>query len=471
MQYYPPLGIKSEYSSKKSIIRLDHLAIFLKKHGIRLAGIIDRDFTGHFDFYTLMIKKGIIPALGLECLYYQNNIFIYARTKKGYIELINLYNNYFDHRKNITVIPFEYSFSDDLLIISEIVIDSLKNHPFFYHGIKNHDNFKSEKNQIFFKISRYFAEEDHDYFEKYSGIKCISCSVLTEVSNDFLYNNTDSLINYFSFNMDDFIKENKFKYSKSISNQKYINSFNSILHKDIDKTEYKYLIDNNLIPVLILNYKLNSFLKNKGFFFPSLSGKLKFFKSSHIINDEREIINIDLNPFIHEREFNFFIPSYLSEELLDYIYQSFIDDNLVSSISLVHYKFYQSKREVGKTLDIPYYLTDKLARNSNFNTSAISKEKKDKFYRFFNIFNGMFHYQSSSKKSFFFSSNIIIPKYRKEKILITSYANNVLDTINIPRINIKTLKILDIIFSCTTLRQKRHSFKIDFAKFDYNDEH
>ena len=87
---YTPLYIKTDNSLQKSLITVNKLVNYAKKHNIKALTITDDNMYGVMDFYKLCIANDIKPIIGLEIKYNDLFIVVYAMNEDGYRSLIKL---------------------------------------------------------------------------------------------------------------------------------------------------------------------------------------------------------------------------------------------------------------------------------------------------------------------------------------------------------------------------------------------
>ena len=87
---YIPLGIKTDYSLLKSLIRIPELIKFLCDKNITAAAILDDNLFGSMCFYNECIKNSIKPIIGLNVKINTGNIYLYAKNYNGYQNLLKI---------------------------------------------------------------------------------------------------------------------------------------------------------------------------------------------------------------------------------------------------------------------------------------------------------------------------------------------------------------------------------------------
>ncbi|MGN1370853.1 MAG: DNA polymerase III subunit alpha [Candidatus Coprovivens sp.] len=111
---YVPLGIKTDYSLLKSLIKIQDLIVYLNEHNITAAGILDDNLFGCMCFYNACKKNNIKPIIGLNVTLSLGNIYLYAKNYIGYQNLLKI--NTIIQSRNINYIDLK-SYSKDVLCI------------------------------------------------------------------------------------------------------------------------------------------------------------------------------------------------------------------------------------------------------------------------------------------------------------------------------------------------------------------
>ena len=136
---YIPLGIKSDYTLLKSLIKIPDLMDYVKKNNITALGILDDNLFSSMCFYDNCIYYGIKPIIGLNIKLSTGRVYLYAKNYDGYKNLLKINTliqerdiNYIDLKKYnkdiICVLPYSnYSIYKELIDIYEL----------FYIGYSN----------------------------------------------------------------------------------------------------------------------------------------------------------------------------------------------------------------------------------------------------------------------------------------------------------------------------------------------
>lgn len=87
---YVPLGIKSDYSLLKSLIKIPDLINYLKENNITTCALLDDNLFGSINFYDICLKNDIKPIIGLDVLIANYHIYLYAKNYEGYQNLLKI---------------------------------------------------------------------------------------------------------------------------------------------------------------------------------------------------------------------------------------------------------------------------------------------------------------------------------------------------------------------------------------------
>ena len=87
---YIPLGVKTDYSLLKSLIRIPELIKYLNDKNITAAAILDDNLFGSMCFYNECIKHNIKPIIGLNVKVNTGNVYLYAKNYNGYQNLLKI---------------------------------------------------------------------------------------------------------------------------------------------------------------------------------------------------------------------------------------------------------------------------------------------------------------------------------------------------------------------------------------------
>lgn len=89
---FTPLGIKTDYSLLKSLIKVDDYVSYGINHDLNTLGILDNNLCSSHIFYELCKKNSIKPIIGLDIIVDNYHIFLYPRNYDGLVNLFRLTN-------------------------------------------------------------------------------------------------------------------------------------------------------------------------------------------------------------------------------------------------------------------------------------------------------------------------------------------------------------------------------------------
>lgn len=164
-----PLYVKTHNSLLNSLIKIDDLIDFAKKHDIQALTITDNSMYGVLEFYIKCTKNNIKPIIGLEIF----DIVLYAINYEGYKNLLKL--NTIASKEEITY-EILRKYSDDLIcIVPYSHLDKYEYLTFYRYIYKGYSNLE-EKNslsgkKIYCNEVLYLEEKDREYLKYLYAIK------------------------------------------------------------------------------------------------------------------------------------------------------------------------------------------------------------------------------------------------------------------------------------------------------------
>jgi len=135
-----PLKVTTDYTLLKSLIKVEDLCIYLTKHGITSAAIVDENLFGVMNFYNTLTKNNIKPIIGLDVIINGCHIYLYAKNYEGYQNLLKI-NTLIQNTFSIEDL---YNYKDNILCI--VPFQSLD----FFEKLKSvyEDLFIGYKNEV-----------------------------------------------------------------------------------------------------------------------------------------------------------------------------------------------------------------------------------------------------------------------------------------------------------------------------------
>lgn len=111
---YIPLGVKSDYSLLKSLIKIPDLMKYLKDNNITACGLIDDNLFGSKCFYDNCLKNDIKPIIGLSVSLLGKTIYLYAKNYEGYLNLLKV--NSLIQNREVNLVKLKL-FNSDLICV------------------------------------------------------------------------------------------------------------------------------------------------------------------------------------------------------------------------------------------------------------------------------------------------------------------------------------------------------------------
>lgn len=85
---YGSLNIKSDYSLLKSLIKINDLIEYAKKNNINILSLCDNNLCGSLEFYNACKQNNIKCIIGLEYIYENKKIYLFAKNYNGFKNLL-----------------------------------------------------------------------------------------------------------------------------------------------------------------------------------------------------------------------------------------------------------------------------------------------------------------------------------------------------------------------------------------------
>ena len=283
---YNTLGIKSDYSILKSLIKVSDLISFCIDNNIKTVGLIDDNLFGSIELYDLCKENNIKPLIGIEITIDGKHFYLYAKNYNGYKSLLKINtliqkdelnnDNLKDNNKDIImIIPFNVK--DYYNIYKDIIED-------VYISYQN--DFE-KKNALILTKNIVCLSECNSLIDNEESFK-----ILDSIRND----NNKIEIHYIQK-----IKEEDYKINEKFSNlidieieknQRHIPTFKTdindsfkylyaLCHKGLEK-RFNNKVDNEYIQRL--NYELDV-IKKMGFvdYFLIVYDYVKYAKNNNIL--------------------------------------------------------------------------------------------------------------------------------------------------------------------------------------------
>lgn len=125
---YTPLGIKTDYSLLKSLIKIEDLILYAKNNGITSLGILDDNLCSCHTFYEACKRENIKCVVGLDIEIDGYRLFLYPKNRNG---LVNLFKLTHEKLENVITIGNLKNYKEDVICVvpyeSHEVLDVIKN--------------------------------------------------------------------------------------------------------------------------------------------------------------------------------------------------------------------------------------------------------------------------------------------------------------------------------------------------------
>ncbi|MDD2715452.1 MAG: hypothetical protein PHW04_06110 [Candidatus Wallbacteria bacterium] len=487
---YVPLGIKTDYSIRKSLIKSGELALYLKKLGFTSAGLVDDNFSGHLSFYQSLMHEGIKPLIGLEVLQSSNlsPLYLFAGSNQGYLELVSILNRYFDNSKEKAVLPRGLKLTSEVSLIYPLnqsmnltpPLDAARAFIGVDSGTKPEllELASRHGKVIFFEIISVLLESDLNFFNAYSGETNTYLKSESELKNlpPEILSATRDFADYCSFDMQKYISEVCYQL-QPVPDQEFRDAVNLVsldhgLQPEVITAELNWLSYNGLLRIFKLFYQIALYFTDNKILSSPLSGKFSGLKISYALGLNHFNLDFPMSfPSNHGLDFQINLAASKKERFLEYLRRLLPEDSLVYPLSFTHFQQYSSTREVGKNLDVPYYIADKISRKSDFSNFnlPIPREKLEKFLHFQEIFKKMVHYTARHSNAILLipaEKNCLLPLPSDGDKRYCQFDKDVLDLLKLPKISVTGQKILDIIQDTLDLIRKKRDLIL--KPFDFN---
>jgi DNA polymerase-3 subunit alpha len=172
-----PLGIKTDYSLLKSLIKIPDLVNFSVTKKYPALGILDDNLFGSIEFYDACLKNNLKPIIGLDCLLNDYHLYLYAKDYYGYQSLLKI--NTLKQTKILSISDLKtYSFNVILVLPYESIklyndLNAIFND--VYLSYQNADEKKQaaiiSKQLVYLNIINTYELTDNKYFDILDSIR------------------------------------------------------------------------------------------------------------------------------------------------------------------------------------------------------------------------------------------------------------------------------------------------------------
>ena len=523
---YTPLYIKTDNSLQQSLIKINDLIEYAKKNNIKSLTITDNNMYGVMDFYKMCITNDIKPIIGLECVYNDKKIVLYAINYDGYKNLLKLCTLLSE--RNLEIEDLE-RYSSDLVCITPFDSLNIYNeikvfYKYIYIGYKTIEELENipDKNTIYFNETLYLEKKDNEYIKYIDAVRNgVILDLVTENhSNNYL------------------LLENEFnnKYKQSIENNHFITELCNVEIPFNQKLMPKYINTDNVdsytylkkmcieglkkrfgttvreIYKQRLKYELD-IINKMGFcdYFLIVSDYVKYAKDNNIIVGTGRgsavgslvsycLMITDVDPIKYNLLFERFLnPERVSmpdididfehekrEDVINYCINKYGSKKVVPIITFGTLGAKQAIRDVAKAMDIELGLVDSLCKlidsrknlKNNYSDNIKIKELLDRkeelkeCYKIAIKFEGLKRHTSIHAAGVVMSSidlDEVIPLDKSHDFYVSGYDMTYLEEIGLLKMDFLAIKYLTTIHNIIDSINNDYNLNIKFDEIPLND--
>ena len=524
---YTPLYIKTDNTLQSSLIKINDLIKFAKDNNIKSLTITDNNMYGVMDFYKMCITNDIKPIIGLECVYNDKKLVLYAINYNGYKNLVKLCTLLSERKLEINDLE---KYSNDLVCITpfesiEIYNDIKSFYEYIYVGYKNIDelNGLSNKKTIYFNETLYLNKNDSEYIKYLDAIRSgVTLDLVTiNHSKNYLL-----LEEEFNNKYKESIEANRFitqlcnveipfnqKLMPKFINEDGVDSYTYIKKKCIEGLKKRFGTTVREIYKERLKYELD-IINKMGFcdYFLIVSDYVKYAKENNIIVGTGRgsavgslvsycLMITDVDPIKYNLLFERFLnPERVSmpdididfehekrEEVINYCINKYGSKKVVPIITFGTLGAKQALRDVAKAMDVELGLIDSLCKlidsrkdlkenykdNIKIKELLERKEELKECYKISTKFEGLKRHTSIHAAGVVMSSvdlDEIIPLDKSHDFYVSGYDMTYLEEIGLLKMDFLAIKYLTTIHNIIDSINKDYNLNIKFDEIPLNDK-
>ena len=126
-----PLGVKTDFSILKSLIKIEDYISYAKNNGLNVIGILDDNLNSSHIFYEMCKKNNIKPVIGLDIIIEDKEVYLYPVNYHG---LTNLFKFSSLEEKSFKTLK---NYSEDIICVIN------------YESLEIYENMKSIFSKVF----------------------------------------------------------------------------------------------------------------------------------------------------------------------------------------------------------------------------------------------------------------------------------------------------------------------------------
>ena len=513
------IGVKTDYSLLKSLIKIPELIKYLLDNNIEKIGILDDNLFGSIAFYNQCKKNNIKPIIGLIINIGDSTIYLYAKNYEGYLNLLKINSlkqikevSYVDlkeyNKSIIAVVPYKYN------IIYEQVCNIFEN---TYMSYQN----DYEKNNSIILSDRLVYISEIVCF-KALDIKYLN--YLREIDTGVREDISSSLVDCYldkSLDEEDVLSIERFIDLIDIEipvGNRYIPVY------DKEKDSYEFLVSlckkgltkrcNGKVKKEYadrLNMELNV-INNMGFvdYFLIVYDYVKYAKTHNILvgpgrgSAAGSLVSYsigitDVDPLKYDLLFERFLnPERVTmpdididfeytkrDQVIDYVKEKYGHDKVANIMTYGTLGARQVIRDVGKCLDIDSKIIDKLSNLLDPKISLKDNLKREVVKEFIlnnnlkNLYNISYKLEGLKRQISTHAAGVVISSKELDEVIpmcingseyLTGTTMEYLEELGLIKMDFLALKNLTIIKDVVDLIEKEFNKKIDLANIPLNDQ-
>ena len=513
---FVPLKVVSDYSLLNSLIKIDNLMFFLKKHNITTCALVDENLYGSIEFYTKCKKNNIKPVIGLDVVIDDKHIYLYAKNKEGYKTLLKL--NTLKQKRNLELSDINI---ENLKVI--IPYQSIECFNKFNNAYIGYETLEEEKkaldvteNIIFINEIKVYEEKDLIYLDYLALVK--EGKTIDEFKKRHKFN-------YFPFgkiSFEDACRTNAFIKDIDIDltdSKRYIPVYDNPL-----KDSYKYLVAlaqrgltkrfNGKVPneaIKRLDYELNV-IKGMGFvdYFLIVYDYVLYAKKNKILvgpgrgSAAGSLVSFslgitDVYPLKYDLLFERFLnPERITmpdididfeftkrNDVINYVKEKYGIDKVAPIITFGTLASKQVIRDVAKMFKLDSLVIDKFVKEIDAKESLVSNSKKDTIKKFIvnypelkTVFKTALKFEGLKRHTSTHAAGVVIcsesldnliPVYYNNDELMTGITMEYLEDLGLLKMDFLALKNLTIISNVLELVKINNKEEINLSKISLED--
>ena len=514
---FTPLKVVSDYSLLKSIIKIDELIIFLKKHNITSCAIVDENLNGSIEFFNKCLKNSIKPIIGLDIVIENFHIYLYAKNTLGYKHLIKL--NTIKQKRNLELSDLNV---ENLKVI--VPFKSIELFNKFNDAYLGYETFNEEQKAlqvtdkiVFVNEIKTYTEKDLVYLDYLNLIKNGKTIDKLEQTHEFNYfpigkcsSKDVERISGFTSDIEIDLRDNK----------RYIPVYNNPLNDS-----YKYLVFlaqkgltkrfDGKVPteaVKRLEYELNV-IKDMGFvdYFLIVYDYVLYAKKNNILvgpgrgSAAGSLVSFSLGiTDVYPLKYDLLFERFLNPErvtmpdididfeftkrnqVINYVKEKYGSDKVAPIITYGTLASKQVIRDVAKMFKIDSRVIDRFVREIDAKDNLITNSKKDIIKKYIvnypelkNVYKTALRFEGLKRHVSTHAAGVVIcseplddliPIYYNNEGVLTGFTMEYLEELGLLKMDFLALKNLTIISNVLDLVKRNNKEEIKLNNINLEDE-